>query len=136
MEKGYLEIARDALNGVSHMYKVGSPNEFSASAQKVAERYMKAVVQKYPDKDTSISVMRTHSLQVLYNNMKHLNYIGIDRDKIRNLNGYYFEASYPGDNYVDVTEEEEALCYEAMIHISEKVEEFMKSHNELTQEFN
>lgn len=130
----YLEIARRAKKGVLAMYGIGAENEFAASAQKVAERYLKAVIEKYPDKRCSSNILRTHSLRSLYGNLKHLNYLSISEDAINKLNGYYFEASYPGDNFILVTKEQETECYESLIEISDKVEKFF-SEAQTTNEF-
>lgn len=123
----YISIARAAYRGVKHMYRVDSPNEFCASAQRVAERYLKAVLEMYPGVSTDAGVMRTRSLRVLYRNLAHLDYLGIDSARIRDLNGFYFEASYPGDNFVSTTEEDEDLCLSAMEHIITHVEEFLSA---------
>lgn len=133
----YLSIARRAHKVVLRMYGCGGENEFAASAQKTAERYLKAVLEEYPADYMPNDVLKSHSLRKLYGYTEHLGFLGINQEVIGMLNGYYFEASYPGDNFIMVSKEQEKKCKEMLEEIATKVELFFDSKETgLTHEFN
>lgn len=118
-QNSYLDIAERAYRGVICMKGVGSENEFCANAQKVAERYLKSVVELQEGVDPV--VLKSHSLLKLYWSLKDVNYLGIDKQFVSALNNYYFEVSYPGPDYRIVSIEEEEECFSALQHIRDKV---------------
>ena len=125
MENSYIAIARQAKIGITCMYRKGASNEFAASASKTAERYLKAVIEIYGDASIDPSVLKTHSMKRLYKACQKIEGFNLDKKDTDALSGYYFEASYPGDNFVEVSEEEEDACFEALNNIADAVEKFI-----------
>lgn len=44
-------------------------------------------------------------------------------------NDFYFDARYPGDNYVDVDEDSCMRCLATMYDVVEEVNKFRKAHD-------
>jgi HEPN domain-containing protein len=69
---------------------------------------MKAVIEIYDvDNENSLQLMRTHNLRLLVNRLREL-FKGcpLSSKDYKWLGDFYYEARYPGDNFVVVNEED------------------------------
>ncbi|MCC8061540.1 MAG: HEPN domain-containing protein [Clostridiales bacterium] len=122
--KTYYEFAEADYNFLRDAYEQGIfSNSCGAIAQNVCERYMKHVIQEYctPETETEWhdkeSILRTHSLKRLIRYIEDNFSFVFDRSaktEIQVIDGYYFSTRYPGDDSVELTQEDIGQCMEAM----------------------
>lgn len=112
MKNNYYDIA---INDLRYL-EIGIHSEFynnlSVSAQQVAEKMLKSVLNELvsslePDVK---NLLQSHNLRTIYDKIHSIDksYI-LDRNALSTLKDYYFDAKYPGENFITVTEKE---CYE------------------------
>ena len=103
-------------------------NPASASAQQIAEKMLKSVAELVC---TGIEkLMTSHNLRALYDEIRKVDSsIKLDRRDLALLKDYYYDARYPGDNFVIVTVDELREALEIMLAVVEAVNEWRISHN-------
>ena len=98
-------------------------NSMCSLAQKVCERYLKHYIEKYyipedeASRDRAAEVMRAHSLTKLERFLRDAMEIDVDEathNAIRDVNGYYYETSYPGEDSFFVNERDIETAVAAM----------------------
>lgn len=102
-------------------------NPAAVQAQQVAEKMLKSVAESVC---TGIEkLMSSHNLRALYDAI-HREEPGfiLDRNALSMLKDYYFDAKYPGDNYVDVTVSELREALKVMLSVVEAVEQWRVNH--------
>lgn len=122
--KNYYDFAENDYLFIKAAYKEGGVwNSMCSIAQKVCERFLKHLIEQYyvPDTkekvDETGSVMRAHNLNKIERFIKENTDIVIDPDThkaIRDVNGFYYETSYPGDESYFVTKEDIDIAVAAM----------------------
>ena len=109
-------------------------NQIAVGAQQVAEKMIKSVAER-----TCVGIeklMASHNLRALYTEIrKNEESFELDRDKLSTLKDFYFDARYPGDNYVDVDEEDCGFCISVMYDVVEAVNAFRQKYELPFQEF-
>lgn len=100
-------------------------NAMAADAQEICEKYMKHLLNEYfdpetPEQDADYStVMRTHNLIKISRFMEEALDFQLSsgtKSELRQINGYYFTARYPGDESIEVEKEDLELCASAVTH--------------------
>lgn len=119
MENNYYSIACEDLKFAVANADSGFNNNIAVLCQQSAEKFLKAVIEvKGLNKLENVDMMRTHNLKVLYRYIKEaIGDLSLDITELAFLNGYYFEARYPGYDFIVVTKEEAKQC----LDITEKV---------------
>lgn len=109
-------------------------NQIAVGAQQVAEKMIKSVAER-----TCVGIeklMGSHNLRALYTEIKkNEEDFELDRDKLSTLKDFYFDARYPGDNYVDVDEDDCERCLATMYDVVEAVNAFRIRHELPFHEF-
>ena len=108
---------------------IGSYNPIAVTAQNIAERFLKHVIQIYLlDRDYT-SVLRSHKLITLYQAI-HEVYpdFQLDKNMLRVLTDYYFDAQYPGADYITVSQQEALEAVEIVEAVKDTVDSFIKRH--------
>lgn len=98
-------------------------NSVATILSQSAEKFLKEVIeQKFVDDSTCIAMLRTHNLRVLVNKIKE-RYPDVDLNTIecKWLGDFYFDARYPGDNYVVVSKDDAYTALEIATNILEVV---------------
>lgn len=124
----YYRIAhKDLLYMQAAMSVLPLYNQISVSAQQVTEKLLKSIAELVcPDTE---DIMGSHNLKMIYNEIvKYEPEIRMDRKSLAALKDYYFEARYPGDNYIDVTEEECIDSLNTMYDVLKEVNKFRTRH--------
>ena len=103
----------------------GNYNAAVAILAQSAEKLLKEVIEcKFVDDSTCISILKTHNLRVLVNKIKErYPNIRLQSMECKWLGDFYFDARYPGDNYVIVTKED---AYQSLL-ITEHILECVNS---------
>ena len=115
----WLKAAKDDLDSIEYIIKVEHlTNIVAFHAQQTIEKSFKALIEY-----NKISSQKTHNLEKLYKNIKHL--IKIDYDKLELINELYIDSRYPGDMgllpYGKPTLEDAKEFYKIALEIFDKV---------------
>lgn len=120
MKNDYYEIAYNNLLYLQATLGLPFYNDIVVLAQQVAEKMLKSVVERVSAE--SIPLMHSHNLRALYDSVRvQYKEPALDRGALSMLKDYYFDAKYPGENFVTVTKEECAECLETMYQVIEYV---------------
>lgn len=126
-KNSYYSIGSDdylfAKNSLPLCDQSNNYNSVVAILAQSAEKLMKEVIeQKFVDDSSCIAVLRTHNLRVLVNKIKE-RYpdAPFNAMECKWLGDFYFDARYPGDNYVVVTKEDAYTSLEIATNILEAV---------------
>lgn len=124
----YYKIAhKDLLYMQAAMSNVPLYNQITVDTQQISEKLLKSVAELVcPDTE---KLMGSHNLKLIYNEIvKYEPEIRMDRKSLAVLKDYYFEARYPGDNYIDVTEGECVDSLNTMYDVLKEVNKFRICH--------
>lgn len=106
--KASIEIARQLKNY----------NVLATQCAQICEKYLKAVVTDHLIMNsTHKTLLQTHNLRSLLATIKETYNLEITSREIKYVGDFYFDARYPGDNFITVDEESIEEC----IEITEKV---------------
>lgn len=97
-------------------------NDLCAGTQKCIERYLKHLLNEFAsfanvsEKEKN-RIMQSHSLHLLANTVRKELDVTFSKETslyLQAVNGYYFSASYPGENSAFVTAEDIETCKNAL----------------------
>lgn len=93
------------------------------------EKILKAVIEsKFADQPDCISVMRTHNLRTIVNRiLTRYPESNISSRDCKWLGDFYFDARYPGDDFVEVTKEDAEEALEIVESTIKEVEKILVS---------
>lgn len=110
MKVDYYSVACNELLFLEHGISSSVYNSIVVAAQQVAEKMLKSIIEEM--NVGTKELMRTFRLRKLYEAIRAVDPSFIlDCEQLINLEDYYLDARYPGENYVIVTEME---CSEAV----------------------
>ncbi|MFU0826428.1 MAG: HEPN domain-containing protein [Lachnoclostridium sp.] len=97
-----------AKAGIMNDYTNGNYNVAASLCAQAAEKYMKAVIEVFDaDNENSLQLMRTHNLRLLVNRLREIFAdCPLSSKDYKWLGDFYYEARYPGDNFVMVNRED------------------------------
>lgn len=120
----YLDFAENDYNYFMDSYKRGIvANAMAADAQEICEKYMKHMLDQYYDPDSPeaeaeyTATMKTHNLVKLvrfFETNTGFRFESETKRALREINGYYFTARYPGDESVEIQQEDLDICANAV----------------------
>ena len=117
----YLEGVKAILNDLP------SYNPIAVTAQNIAERYLKHIIQNYMLDQDYTQTLRSHKLMTLYQAIhSRFEEFILDTGMLRVLTDYYFDARYPGADYITVTREDALEAILGVESIKYAVDLFMK----------
>lgn len=102
-------------------------NQTTAQAQQVAEKMLKSVADR-----VCIGIeklMLSHNLRAIYDAIheQESDFI-LDRNALSTLKDYYFDARYPGDNFVTVSKNEFLEVLGTLSDVVSEVERWRERH--------
>ncbi|MFA9463386.1 MAG: HEPN domain-containing protein [Velocimicrobium sp.] len=112
----------------------GDYNGVASMCAQSAEKYLKAVLEQCVIEDDVMALLHSHNLRAILNRIKegYANFNASSKD-VKWLGDFYFDARYPGDNFVVVSEEDALECLriveELEITVRELLEEEEKKRN-------
>lgn len=129
--KTYFDFAENDFQYFMASYKSGIvANAMAADAQEICEKYMKHILNTYYDPETPQQeaeynmIMRTHNLmkitRFLEDNL-NFHFSVQTKSELRQINGYYFTARYPGDESIEINKEDLDLCAVAVQHCRNEI---------------
>ncbi|MFI3214810.1 MAG: HEPN domain-containing protein [Eubacteriales bacterium] len=117
MKNSYYDIGYNdylfAKNSLELCNQTGNYNAVVSIFSQSAEKLLKEIIEiKFADDSTCFSVLRTHNLRTIVNKIKE-RYpdIALNSIECKWLGDFYFDARYPGDNFVIVNKED---AYQAL----------------------
>lgn len=115
MEKlnSYLGIAENdflfARNGMDLCRELGNYNSVTSGCAQSAEKFLKAVVDiSFPEDADAIRLLKSHNLRSILNKIKEHYMTELSSKDCKWLGDFYYDARYPGDNFI-VSMEEDAV---------------------------
>ncbi len=112
MKNSYYSIGYDdylfAKDSLPLCDRTGNYNSVVAILAQSAEKLLKEVIEvKFADDSACISILKTHNLRTIINKIKE-RYpdSAFNSMECKWLGDFYFDARYPGDNFVVVNKED------------------------------
>lgn len=133
----YKNFADNDYEFFMHNYAAGVvANQMSALAQEICEKYLKYIIDVYfePQSDAEFAektgILHTHNLKKLLN---FLSDAGIEisydvQSVIKQADGYYFSARYPGDDSFFVKKCDIESCVQA-VEACKNLADNIEKHN-------
>lgn len=91
--------------------EIGNFNGVAALCAQSGEKYLKAVIEKcFVDDGDVMDLLHSHNLRSLYNIIITKFNMNVSSKDCKWLGDFYFDARYPGDNFVTVNEEDAQEC--------------------------
>ena len=76
--------------------------------------------------DEKVKLLHTHNLRLLGNLINETYDLQLNLSDLAYLKDFYFEARYPGDDFVVVSKEERDKCVSIMLESIEKIKHLCK----------
>lgn len=101
-------------------------NQIVINTQQITEKMLKSVVERMCI--DPFKLLTTHNLRALYIEIHRIDpEFSLDKGGLSMLKDFYYDAKYPGDNYVDVDEES---CMECLTIMYDTIEMVHKKRRE------
>lgn len=115
------------VTGIQISDKLGNYNVVASLSAQAAEKYFKAVIEKcFSDDEDFLSFMKSHNLRALYNRIITRCELHLSSKDCKWLGDFYFDARYPGDNFVIVNKEDAEECLRLLKIISNDVHSILE----------
>ena len=101
-----------AMHGINAAKEIGNYNGIAYMASQSAEKLLKAVIEHYfVDDEDCIRLLKSHNQRSLLEKIKtRFPECTLDSKDYKWLGDFYFDARYPGDNFIEVGEESGLEC--------------------------
>lgn len=120
-----------AKAGLATGEQIGDYNNVAAIAAQSAEKFLKAIVEMdFTDDPDIVRLLRTHNLRSLYNKITTKRNLSLSSRDCKWLGDFYFDARYPGDNFVTVSKNDALECLELLEIIKKDTEAILKDITE------
>lgn len=128
-----------AYSGMQACENIGIYNSVASTAAQSAEKYLKHILNHFFAEDSScIPLLKSHNLRTILNKIltKYPNF-PVNKLEVKWLGDFYYDARYPGDDFLEVSQEEAAHALEILDTIKNAVEELerIRSTVDITNEF-
>lgn len=104
-------------------------NNIAVQSQQIVEKYLKHLVYTFCiDNPESLRALKSHSLVKLNSILLESGIdLGISRGDLAILKDYYYDAKYPGDNFIMVSKVDAEHALDVVEEVKEKVEKYLTS---------
>ena len=108
----------------------GAYNRQVVDAHMITERLLKGVLEdvELNDNRYKSDLLRSHNLRKIGHVLNEKLGTGLDLPNLSSLKDFYFEARYPGDNFIVVDKEMRDTCMDIMESVLEKLKPFIPSN--------
>jgi len=124
----YREIAHEDLLAAGEMLKARLNNHAVRLCQQYVEKILKECLSINSADEADIYLLHTHKLVRLAERCKILTKVLFSDAEImllHELTDYYFDANYPGENYLKVSAERALAIYDQVVQFKENYEELL-----------
>lgn len=120
MRNDYYEIAINNLGYLQSALTTSYYNNIATDAQQVAEKMLKSVAERVCT--NAEPLLKTHNLRSIYDAIHSIEpSFVLDRGKLSLLKDMYYDAKYPGDDFVTVSRDECNECLSIMYDVIAQV---------------
>lgn len=106
--------------------KHGDFNNVAVLSAQAGEKFLKAIIELALAEDpTCIDLMKTHNLHALCNKINTKCTMTVSSRDCKWLGDFYFEASYPGKNFVVVSKDDALECLDLAKQIKEDTDRIL-----------
>lgn len=123
IKNNYLSIANNDYLYVTKHRDPEFRNNSVALCEQVIEKLFKSIIEKVVVDNESL--LRGHNLKRLYDSIS--SEISLDKEArlyLLAITDFYFDARYPGDDFVNVSKEDEVECFRVMEEVYKIVNEW------------
>lgn len=100
-----------AKAGIETGIQLGNFNGTAAISAQAAEKYLKAVLEiGFSDDADLMDLLHSHNIRALYNKIITKYVLSVNSKDCKWLGDFYFDARYPGDNFVVVNRQDADEC--------------------------
>lgn len=90
---------------------VNNYNMIASLCAQSAEKYLKAVIEKcFAEDESCMMLLHSHNLRSIYNKIVTRFDMTVTSKDCKWLGDFYFDARYPGDNFVEVNRQDAVEC--------------------------
>lgn len=108
--------------------QLGNYNGVAALCAQSAEKYLKAVLEITFAKD-ALGLMHSQNLRAITNKLKEAYpELELSTKDMKWLGDFYFDARYPGDNFVEVNKEDALECIRITEDLQQKVRNLLEQN--------
>lgn len=124
-----------AKNAMTAGKEIGNYNVVAALCAQSGEKYLKAVIEKcFVDDEDIMDLLHSHNLRAIYNKIITKYPMNVTSKDCKWLGDFYFDARYPGDNFVVVNEEDAKECLRIVEILEEDVRAIIADEEAMRQE--
>lgn len=106
--------------------KHGDFNNVAVLSAQDGEKFLKAIIElAFAEDQTCIDLMKTHNLRTLCNKINTKCTMTVSSRDCKWLGDFYFEASYPGKNFVVVSKDDALECLDLAKQIKEDTDRIL-----------
>lgn len=111
---------------------IGNFNVVATLCTQAAEKFFKAVIEIcFAEDEDSLDLLHSHNLRALYNKITTKYSLKVSSRDCKWLGDFYFDARYPGDNFIVVSEDDVEECLELTEQIMNDVIQILTEESEL-----
>lgn len=119
-----------AEDGMRTGERLGHYNGVASIAAQSAEKYLKAVLLEcFTGDKEAIALLHTHNLRAIYNKIVTKYSLTITTRDCKWLGDFYFDARYPGDDFVIVNKTDAEECLALLERIKLDVEAILQQES-------
>ena len=131
----YYSLALNDLKYLQCALNTNLYNNIAVSAQQVAEKLLKSIFEVTGVVNVE-ATLGSHNLKVIFSRIPVDEGLVLDITELAYLKDYYFEARYPGDDFVEVTKEDCDKCLRIMYTVLEQVNTWRLKHDYEVESYN
>lgn len=114
---------------------IGNFNVVASLCAQAGEKYLKAIIEyDFLEDPDVLNLMHSHNLRALYNRVIKKHKMSVDSRSCKWLGDFYYDARYPGDNFVEVNEQDANECLSIVAQIKTDVEKILFEKRKLTKD--
>ena len=117
IKNSYIDIARNDLEYLESVLKTGSCfyNQLAVQCQQVTEKYLKGYLDKLLSDEDVSDLLRRHNMKRIASKLNEIYpELKLDTIGLAYLTDFYFDARYPGDDFMTVSKEVFQKCLSVM----------------------
>ena len=110
---------------------LGNFNVTASLFAQSGEKFLKAVLeQKFPGDQELLRLLHSHNLRALYNKVVTKCQLSTNSMECKWLGDFYYDARYPGDDFILVTEEDALSCMQIVEKLQLDVKRILEEERE------
>lgn len=122
-------------NGFAFCEQIGNYNNATTGCSQSAEKYLKAILELlFTEEDDVLTFMKSHNLRAILNKIKEKCDFPVSSKDCKWLGDFYFEARYPGENFLVTTKEDAEEALSILERIREAASDIIEKERKIREE--